>query len=263
MRCRRALAVVVSALAGGLLAPGWAHAAPARLHACGQSGLQCTTVPVPLDRTGAVPGTIQLYVEVLPAEGLQRGVMFLVAGGPGQPSAEAFNIGAEASTYRSMFPGYTLVAFDNRGTGRSGVIDCPALQRAVSASTAEQARLAADCAALIGPTFRFYATRDHAEDVDDVRQALGAARVGIWGTSYGTKLAEAYALGHPNRVERLILDSVVLPEGSDPLGREVLRSMPAGLSALCANDSCSAATPNVAADVAALANRLAAKPLVG
>jgi pimeloyl-ACP methyl ester carboxylesterase len=263
MRCCRALAVVVSALAASVLAPEWASAAPARLHACGQNGLECINVPVPLDRTGAVRGAIQLYVEVLRAEGVQRGVMFLVAGGPGQASAEAFDISAAASTYRSMFPGYTLVAFDNRGTGRSGLIDCPPLQRAVSATTEEQARLAADCAALIGPSFRFYATRDHAEDLDAVRQALGAARVGIWGTSYGTKLAEAYALAHPNRVERLILDSVVLPEGSDPLGQEVLRSMPAGLSALCANGSCSAATPNVAADVATLANRLAAKPLTG
>jgi pimeloyl-ACP methyl ester carboxylesterase len=266
MPSRRALAVAAAAavvLVGALVAPRDVHAASARFHACGQSGLRCTTVAVPLDRSGATPGTIQLYLEELPADGVQRGVMFLVAGGPGQASAEAFDLSGQASTYRNMFPGYTLVAFDNRGTGRSGLIDCPALQRGVSATSAEQARLAADCAALIGPSFQFYATRDHAEDLDAVRQAIGAAKVGIWGTSYGTKLAEAYALAHPDRVERLILDSVVLPEGSDPLGQEVLRAMPAGLGALCANNSCSAATPNVAADVATLANRLAAKPLSG
>src|SRR5690242_19278477 len=37
---------------------------------CGSSGLVCTQVVVPLDRTGAVPGTVSLHVEELPADGV-------------------------------------------------------------------------------------------------------------------------------------------------------------------------------------------------
>ena len=37
------------------------------------------------------------------------------------------------------------------------------------------------------------------------------------GVSYGMFVAERYAISHPDRVSRLVLDSVVLHEGVDPL----------------------------------------------
>ncbi len=254
---------LVGVLAAGLLAPHDADAAGARFTACGDNGLECTKVSVPLDRTGVTPGTITLYVERLLPDGLPRGTMFLVAGGPGQPSAETFNLAENGTTFKNLFPGYTLVAFDNRGTGKSDVISCPRLQAEVTATVEQQARYAAECATIIGPTRRFYATRDHAEDTESVRQAIGADRIGLWGTSYGTKLAVAYALAHPEHVDRLLLDSIVLPEGSDPLATQLLRSMPSGLGSLCRANVCRSATPNLPADVATLANRLAAHPISG
>jgi pimeloyl-ACP methyl ester carboxylesterase len=258
----RALALV-GVLTAGLLAPHDAKAAGARFTACGDNGLECTKLTVPLDRTGVTPGTITLYVERLLPDGLPRGTMFLVAGGPGQPSAETFNLAENGTTFKNLFPGYTLVAFDNRGTGKSDVISCPRLQAEVTATVEQQARYAAECATIIGPTRRFYATRDHAEDTESVRQAIGADRIGLWGTSYGTKLAVAYALAHPDHVDRLLLDSIVLPEGSDPLATQLLRSMPSGLASLCRANACRSATPSLPADVAALANRLAAHPISG
>ena len=184
---------------------------------CGQTaGLLCSDVAVPLDRSRATPGTIALKVQVLPALGQERGVMFLVAGGPGQGSATVFGLGTQSTAeyYRFLFPGYTLVAFDNRGTGQSGLLRCPGLQGYYPIEQ-EESRVAA-CAAAIGPQRLFYSTREHAEDIDAVREALGAQRIGIWGTSYGTKLALAYALAHPERVERLLLDSVVPTDMEDP-----------------------------------------------
>jgi pimeloyl-ACP methyl ester carboxylesterase len=253
----------VSVVTAALVAPHGAAAAGARFTACGDNGLECTKLVVPLDRSGVTPGTITLYVERLLPDGLPRGVMFLIAGGPGQPSAETFNLAENATTFKNLFPGYTLVAFDNRGTGKSGVISCPRLQAEVTATAQQQAQYAAECATIIGPTRRFYATRDHAEDIESVRQAIGADRIGLWGTSYGTKLAVAYALAHPEHVDRLLLDSVVPPEGSDPLATQLLRSMPSGLASLCRANVCRAATPNLPGDVARLANRLAARPLTG
>ena len=127
-----------------------------------------------------MPGTIPLHVEVLPASGVPRGTMFLIAGGPGQGSAGAYSLGSTiaATDMQTMFPGYTLVAFDNRGTGKSGVIDCPGLQTSTLTTIEQDAALARDCAAIIGPARRFYATRDHAEDMDSVRLALGVGRTG-------------------------------------------------------------------------------------
>lgn len=255
------LALVVTAV---LATPGQAAAA-IPLAPCKTAGVQCGTVNVPLDRSGSVSGTIALHVEVLPAEGLARGVMFLIAGGPGQGSARAFDLGSDFSRelMHFMFPGYTLVAFDNRGTGDSGVIRCPALQSAANPSAEEAAGLARDCAAIIGPQREFYATRDHAEDIDAVRLALGVDRLGLYGVSYGTKLAVAYALAHPGAVERLLLDSVVAPTFPDPFERNVLREMPDTLRAFCSGRICRAATSDFASEVVALANRLEASPIRG
>ena len=254
------LAFVLAAL---FAAPGQARAA-IPLSPCKTGGVQCGTLVVPLDRSGATPGPMSLHVEVLPAQGFVRGVMFLIAGGPGQGSAGAFDLGSEFNRdlMRFMFPNYTLVAFDNRGTGKSGLIDCPGLQTGGFTTTEQDAALAAQCAAIIGPNRVFYATRDHAEDVDSVRAALGVDRIGLFGVSYGTKLALAYALAHPDHVERLALDSVVPPNFPDPFDRNVFSEMPGTLSAFCAG-ICRSATPNYAAEVVRLANRIAAKPMQG
>jgi pimeloyl-ACP methyl ester carboxylesterase len=233
---------------------------------CGTTpGVLCGTVVVPLDYSGAVGGTVSLHVEELPASGTPRGVMFLVAGGPGQGSAKSFDLGARsnAQLFQAVFPDYTLVAVDNRGTGASGLINCPGIQKIVPTSVEQAARLARDCADQIGPTRQFYATRDHADDLESVRKALGFGKVGLYGVSYGTKLALAYALAFPSSVERMVLDSVVPPDQPDPFERDVVRELPATLSALCAGGRCRRATANYAADVVALANRLEAKPISG
>ncbi len=230
---------------------------------CGSDGLVCSDVVVPLDQKGVVPGTITLHVESIPAEGTERGVMMLVAGGPGQGSATVFDIGAKDSAllFRALFPGYRIVAFDNRGTGKSGLIDCPALQSATG--FVGQDTLALGCANVIGPTRDFYSTRDHADDTEAVRQALGVDKIGIWGISYGTKLALAYALGYPTHVERLLLDSVLPTDYPDPYAANLLREIPLALADYCGISACRAATSNYAAEVAAVANGLAARPAIG
>ena len=225
------------------------------------TGVLCSQVVVPLDRTGAVPGTVTLHVEVVPAQGPSRGVVFLIAGGPGQGSAHVFGLNDASSVAldRYLFPGYTLVAYDDRGTGDSGLLDCPPLQSANTADTERNA--VAACAATLGAQRDFYSTADHAEDLDAVRQALGFDKIALYGVSYGTKLAMAYALAHPQHVERLLLDSVLPPEQPDPFSAIVLNTFPATLTSFCSDGGCRSATRDFAGDVVTLANRLAAKPL--
>jgi pimeloyl-ACP methyl ester carboxylesterase len=260
----RRLLVVAAALAF-FAGAGEARAAIPLTPCPAKTGVQCGTVPVPLDRTGATPGTINLHVEVLPAAGTARGVMFLIAGGPGQGSAGSFDLGPgfNRQLMQFMFPGYTLVAFDNRGTGKSGLINCPPLQTTVTGNVEVEARLAADCANTIGPTRVFYSTRDHADDMDAVRAALGVDKIGLYGVSYGTKLALAYALGYPTHVERIALDSVVPVQFPDPFDQNVLQEMPGTLSRFCADRACNGATPDYGGEVVQLANKIEAKPLRG
>jgi pimeloyl-ACP methyl ester carboxylesterase len=256
--------VLALSVAAALFAPSQARAA-IPLASCGATGVRCGTVVVPLDRSGQLPGSVSLHVEVLPAETQPVGAVFLIAGGPGQGSAGSFNLAqhASANEFRNAFPGYTLVAFDNRGTGKSGLIDCPAVQKALDVSAERERILARDCANQIGPRRQFYATRDHAEDIESVRTALGLGRIALYGVSYGTKLALAYALAHPATVDRLVLDSVVPPAYPDPFDRPVLQEMAGTLSTFCAGGRCRGATSSYAADVAAVANRLEAQPAKG
>ena len=128
------------ALVGALLLavaaaiPGAAPASPSAAAVgapCKRAPLaRCLTVAVPLDRSGRVPGKVSLHVEVLPAEGKQRGVVFLIAGGPGQAATQLFDFGEPliGVLFRTAFPGYTLVAYDVRAR-QVGRAPLPAAER--------------------------------------------------------------------------------------------------------------------------------------
>jgi pimeloyl-ACP methyl ester carboxylesterase len=257
--------ILLSALVAALVVPHGAAAARAAFAPCSaRSGaLECATVTVPLDRSGAVPGTVALHVERLAAGGTARGVMFLIAGGPGQGSAGTFDLASSGAQFRDQFPGYTLVAFDDRGTGQSGVLRCPELQADPSASPAREQALVAKCATEIGSSRSFYSTRDHADDIDAVREALGVDKIALWGTSYGTQLSVAYALTYPSHVQRLLLDSVADASGRDPFSLDDLEQMPKGLASLCSGGLCRAATSNFVGELVRLANRLGTHPVTG
>ena len=83
------------------------------------------------------------------------------------------------------------------------------------------------------------------------------------GVSYGAQFALGYALAHPSNVERLLLDSVVPLGGEDPFLANMLSRMGTTLGRYCTAGACRGITPDFAADVAAVANQLAAKPLRG
>jgi pimeloyl-ACP methyl ester carboxylesterase len=256
----RALAL---ALAAALVAGASAGGAAAQGTPCGTTpGLQCSTVVVPLDRSGALPGTVSLHVEELPPTGQPRGALFLIAGGPGQGSAHTFSLGTpeDALVFRYLFPGYTLVAYDDRGTGDSGLLNCPALQ--VATSPDNEDLLASACASSIGQAASLYGTADHVEDLEAVRASLGVDKVALFGVSYGTKLALAYASAHADHVDRLVLDSVLPTDLPDPFSANVARAMPTTLNTFCAG-VCGAATSDFSGDVVTVANRLAAKPAHG
>ena len=255
--------IVLTALCAALGAPNAAPAARAFSVPCGANGLECATVNVPLDRSGATPGTVSLHVEELPTPGTPRGVLFLIAGGPGQASSGTFALGANAVDLRGQYPGYTLIAFDPRGTGRSGLLRCPELQADPFAEPKREQALVAKCATEIGPSRAFYSTRDHVDDIDAVRRALGVDKIALWGVSYGTQLSVAYALTYPSHVERLLLDSVADPAGRDPFSRDDLQQIPKGLASLCSGGLCKAATSNFVGEVVKLANRMAAHPVTG
>jgi pimeloyl-ACP methyl ester carboxylesterase len=224
---------------------------------CPTAGYECATVPVPLDRTNLVPGTVALSVTRVPAAtNPRRDAVVALAGGPGQaavPLAQEF-----ATLLKPAITDRDLLVFDQRGTGSSGALDCAALHQPVSVLVAT-----ASCANQIGAARGFYRTSDSVEDIEALRVAGGYDKLVLVGVSYGTKVALAYAAAHPDHVESLVLDSVVLPEGPDPFQRSTLADSTRVLTDLCAADACKSSTTNVGRDLARVAAKLNAKPLKG
>jgi len=219
----------------------------------------CSRVSVPLDWSGQRPDRLSLAVEMRRDKGPARGVIFLMAGGPGQASTRYFDIG-EYGYWSVLFRDYTLVTFDPRGTGDSNQLSCRSAASDIEGSRA--ARIGADCARQLGSRRAFFATSDNVKDIEAIRRALGFPRIGLYGASYGTDLALAYTRSFPDRVQRLVLDSVASPWSALPVLSEILRQVPATLRAFCAG-VCSGVTSDYPGEVIALANSLAAKPLRG
>ena len=140
--------------------------------------------------------------------------------------------------------------FDQRGTG-DGALRCPALQRAMGTSdlTVPPPGSVQACARALGPNRRFYSTADTVEDLEALRVALGAEKLTLDGVSYGTFVAERYAMAHPDRVARLVLDSVVPAAGLDALEVDGMRETARVLRTVCRDQRCPG---DPAADLAAV-----------
>ena len=245
-------------MAASLALAAPAEAAP-RFERCGVFGFQCARVSVPLDRSGALPGRVSLFVKRIHArESPRRGALVVLAGGPGQSATDAFG-GSALSVLHPAYRNRDLIIFDQRGTGRSGLLRCRALERA---NLLEGGVAAGRCAARIGRRRALYTSRESVEDIESIRVALGYERIALFGISYGTKVALGYAAMHPGNVERLVLDSVVEADGPNPLYLDTMEAVPRALRTLC-RAGCSAFTPDPVADVAALVRRLARAPLRG
>ena len=234
------IAVCICVLALLVSGAGEGEAAAPQLrrpHECpGQPGFTCSTLRVPLDYSGKVKGTLDLAVATSPRG--PRDVLLVLSGGPGQPAVPA--IARIANRYRALARRYRFVLVDQRGTG-AGALDCPALQKQMGFSDLKPPTAAAvrACAAKIGPKRAFYGTDDTVRDLDLLRRALGVRRMALDGTSYGTYVAERYALAYPKHVSRLVLDSVVPHEASGMLETQAFPRVAQVLRKVCgrcAND---------------------------
>jgi pimeloyl-ACP methyl ester carboxylesterase len=216
-------------------------------------------VPVPLDRSGGVPGTISLSVErKLAGFSPSKDAVVGLAGGPGQAALGLGEFIAKAIA--PALGGRDMLVFDQRGTGASDPLSCPALE---SFGTGTVGQLTERCALQIGPARGGFTTQESVADIEALRQAAGYEKLVLYGTSYGTKVALEYAERYPQNVEALVLDSVVPADGPEPLAIPTFQAITPVLGELCANRACAGITSNPVADVANLNARLRKRTLDG
>lgn len=226
---------------------------------CGESNVfACGHVTVPLDPGGAVGGTLTLALRRHRASvGEAHTAIIALAGGPGQPAlpfAEDF-----AETLGPIAATRDLIVFDQRGIGLSDPLSCHAFEH--PSTYAAFGPLVEACAAQLGTMRSYYTTADTVADIEAIRQAGGYEKLVLYGTSYGTKVAELYAQTYPSHVEALVLDSVVTPNGPDPLERPTFAAIPRILRQMCAARACAHITANPLADLAQVLARMRRRPL--
>src|SRR5215218_3477102 len=117
-----------------------------------------------------------------------------------------------------------VIAFDQRGTGYSkpnlGCYDRLALPLDIAptreAAIKELRENARSCASYWRDIQRVdlsgYNTNESADDLEDLRKALGANQISLWSISYGTHLSFAALRRHPASIHRVILAGTEGPD---------------------------------------------------
>lgn len=173
----------------------------------------CAQFEVPEDRAAPDGRRISLslaYVSAATAEPEPDPVFFL-AGGPGQSAQESYP--ALADAFSDLLKRRHILLLDQRGTGGSHRLGCAQEEEGdvADASIERAAEAARACLATLSETadVRHYTTADAVDDLDAVREAIGATRINLIGVSYGTRVAQQYLKAHPEAVRSLVLDGVV------------------------------------------------------
>jgi pimeloyl-ACP methyl ester carboxylesterase len=250
---RAAVFSALLALAALMALPSAAHAALRWKSCVDFRGVKCATLTVPLDRANVDPGTVPLRIARM---GKTSGpTLMYLSGGPG--SAGVGEMLSVISTLPALEKRFRIIGYDQRGTGRSGLLRCPRLERDPHLRDTAAAE---DCANRLGAARRHYNTPDSVEDMEAIRLQLGVEKLTLFGISYGTELALAYARAHPANVERLILDSTVDADDRDPFATVNFRAMGPSLKSLCPA-KCRGITADPGADLAKLVAQLRGKSL--
>ncbi len=209
---------------------------------------------------------IALNIMVLPATGgkPEADPFFPLAGGPGQSATEAFPLTGYVPRIRAL---RDVVLVDQRGTGKSNPLQCPlqnledaqaVLGEPYSLDKIRECRAESDKKA----DTTQYTTSIAADDLDEVRQALGYDKINIFGGSYGTKAALVYLRRHGDHVKTLTLEAVASPQYLIPLPfARALQTSIDGVIALCAADAaCHAGYPDLRKEFDAVIDRLGKSP---
>lgn len=142
----------------------------------------------------------------------------LLAGGPGGSGIDAAR-GHRFELLMGLRQFGDVVAFDQRGTGESEPdmscddefslpLDRPLDRATAGATMAVAAQRCVDRLAGRGIDLGGYTTLDNADDLDALRRALGAERLILVGSSYGSHLALATVDRHGDRIDRLVLSGL-------------------------------------------------------
>ncbi len=159
-----------------------------------------------------------------------------LAGGPGGSGTGAAT-GSRFPLFMAMREIGDVIAFDQRGTGMSKPnlgcferlripLDVVPSREAVGRALRERA---SECASYWRDIQRVdltrYNTNESADDLEDLRKALGVKKISLWAISYGTHLSMATIRRHPQSIHRAILAGTEGPDHTYKLPSNVQKHL--------------------------------------
>lgn len=178
----------------------------------------CAPFEVPEDRARPQGRRITLRLAVVrsSAQVPADDMLAFIAGGPGQSATESYP--GIAPAMAPLLAHRNLLLLDQRGTGGSHPLSCRddtpgepgSAETTHGFDAAAVRRETQHCLDELSQNadVRFYTTTDAVADLEDARRALGSPRFDLVGVSYGTRVAQQYAMRHPDGLRTLILDGV-------------------------------------------------------
>ncbi|WP_344748261.1 alpha/beta fold hydrolase [Streptosporangium vulgare] len=191
--------------------------------------MECATLRVPLDYANPQQ-TIGIALNRIRGKATndRLGALLVNPGGPGASGRDLVK-GVVAGLPEGLADRFDVIGFDPRGVGASEpALRCvdpkeyyeaprpdqvPVTRRDESVLIARARRYAQACGERWGWMLPHMTTENSARDMDMIREALGESKISFLGYSYGTYLGAVYATLFPDRLKRLVLDSVVDPRG--------------------------------------------------
>lgn len=245
------------------------RAAPCRVGQT-QAAAICGTFTVYENRAAHSGRTIALrFIDIKAKHPSHRAIVFN-PGGPGASSTASAGDFADSTTgIGALRDRYDILLVDNRGTGGSALQQCnfaPPAQPDLYFKQLWPDSLVTSCRNRLAKhaNLSLYTSSIAADDLDDLRAALGYPKLVLYGGSYGTMFYLIYARQHPEHVESMVLDGVapnyfyVIPI---PMARGAQDAIDR-LAAACARDrSCSKHFPHLAEHFAAVARRFDRGPV--
>ena len=193
---------------------------------------------------------------------------FMLAGGPGD--APSFNARFFSRVFDDIRKKRDIVLVDLRGTGKSSPLFCPELGKPGSDGIFDADQLSVSavraCRARLEKTTDLtqYTTEIAVDDLEQVRQRLGYGPINLYGTSYGSRVAQVYMRRYPNSIRAVAMKGIVppsmaMPEAHASAGEAAWQA----LLARCRKDAaCTEAYPLVAVEFRELLKRLEANPVM-
>lgn len=217
-------------LAFGFLSISCSEARQSPFGACPIPGYEnddsvnCGTIEVPENRNDPNSRKIQLAFMVLKARkaNAEKDPIVYLTGGPGGATLIQAGVWANSPLRRDR----DFVLVDQRGTGYSNAV-CTDFGTHLLSVIAEDydmeeegkalRQIAAGCKAELrkkGVDQAGYNTIHNAQDLDDLRKALGYEKWNLFGGSYGARLALAYMRDFPGQTRTAVLSGLFPPQAN-------------------------------------------------